>query len=75
MTVVTSESPLQLTIDGNPAIQLDATSMSGGITATDFSLEPEKLERAARLTHEFGGDAARVILRNTRAEIVIARAK
>jgi hypothetical protein len=75
MTIVTSEAPLQLTIEGNPAIQVDVTSMNGGITATDFSLQPEKSERASRLTHEFGGKAARVILRNTRAEIVIARAK
>ena len=75
MTVVTSESPLQLMIDGTPAIQVDATSMNGGITATDFSLQPEKSDRASRLTHEFGGKATRVILRNTRAEIVIARVK
>ena len=75
VSLLTTEAPLQLTIDGNPALQLDAAVINGHIRAEDFSLQPEKSERAERLTHEVGGKGTRVILRNSRGDIVIARAK
>ncbi len=75
LSVITTQAPMQLTLDGNPAIHLDAASIGGGVNASDFSLQPEKSERLTRLTHEFGAKAARVVLRNYRADIVIARAK
>ena len=75
VTAMTADSPLQLTIDGTPAIHVNAVSFSGNIRADDFSLQPERADRNARLQHDFGDKGARVILRNTRGEIVIARAK
>jgi hypothetical protein len=75
VVVITSESHLQLNLEGTPAILLDAAAWGGKINAEDFSLEPETSERGARLKHEFGGKAARVTLRNSRGDIVIARAK
>lgn len=75
VSVITTEAPVQLTLDGNPAIHLDAASMGGRVNASDFSLPADTSERVSRLTHEFGAKAPRVVLRNSRADIVIARAK
>jgi hypothetical protein len=75
VSVITTEGATRLLLDGSPAIQLDAVATNGTINASDFSLQPERSERVSRLTHDFGAKTARVVLRNFRSEIVIARAK
>jgi hypothetical protein len=75
VTALTAESPVKLLIDGSPAFHLDALALDGRIEADDFSLTPEATDRGARLIHDFGAKSPRVVLRNSRGEIVIARAK
>jgi hypothetical protein len=74
-TVITTDAPLQLTIEGQPGIQIDAVAVSGTIHAVEFPVEPEQSERATRLRHTFGAPAAPVVLRSWRGNIVIARPK
>lgn len=75
LTVLTSDEQLRLVLDGTPAIDLDAIANNAEIQAADLGLQPEASERAARLTHAFGARGARVVLRNTRGNIVLTRAK
>jgi hypothetical protein len=75
MTILTSDQPLRLILDGLPAVEVDAIANNAAIEAADFGLQAEQTDRAARLTHAFGGKAARVTLRNSRGEIVLARVK
>jgi hypothetical protein len=75
LTVLTSDEQLRLVLDGTPAIDLDAIANNAEIQAAEFGLQPETTERAARLAHAFGNKGARVVLRNSRGNIVLARAK
>jgi len=76
LTLLTSDEPLRLTLDGPPDVVIDAVAGGGGtIQAADFSLTPEIDGRDARLTHAFKPGGARVVLRNPRGEIVIAKRK
>ena len=75
VSVITTDAPMQLTLEGNPPIHLDAVTLGGGINAVDFSLQPETSERVTRLTHEFGGKAGGGVLPNPRAKSVRARPK
>jgi hypothetical protein len=76
LTALTTDETLTLVLDGPPAIDLDSTANDGGhVQASDFSLQPETADRASRLSHAFGPKAARVVLRNARADIVIRKRK
>jgi len=76
LTVLTTDETLRLVLDGPPPVEIDAGTTDGGhVQATDFGLNPEPAERGFRLTHAFGPKAARVVLRNTRADIVISKRK
>lgn len=75
LTILTSDETIRLVLDGAPPIELDAIASNGNIDAADLGLTPEKSERATRLTHAFGGKTARVILRNSRGDIVLTKVK
>ncbi len=75
VTVIGSDEPLRLTLDGPPPVALDAWASQRSIEAVELGLDVERSERGARLTHRFGAATARVVLRNARGDIVIARAK
>jgi hypothetical protein len=74
-TILTSGETLKLTLAGPPAISIDALATDGAIHVTDLALEPVKDERGSRLTAAVGGGGARVVLRNTGADIVISLRK
>jgi hypothetical protein len=74
-TIITSEEPLRLTLAGPPRINLDAVVSDGAIRATDFGLEATRQDRESRLAAPLAGGGPRVVLRNSRADIVIALLK
>lgn len=75
ITVVTTDRPLRLLLDGPPPVTIDATATEGAaIDASEFGLAADRSERDQRLTHAFG-DGARVALRTQRGAIVIGRSK
>jgi hypothetical protein len=77
VTILTSNEPILLRLDGPPAIVLDArVSESGTITADDFQLTPTVAGNQSTIEHSFdGARGARVLLRNRRDDIVIRRDK
>jgi len=76
LTLLTSDEPLRLTLDGPPAIVIDAMASDGGtILATDFSLTATPDGTGARLAHTFASATTRVVMRNPRGEIVIMKRK
>jgi hypothetical protein len=77
LSLLTTDKPLRLWIDGTPAITLDAVSAEGGrIQVTDVDLAVESGEREQRARHVFGPPGGpRVTLRNRGANIVIGKAK
>jgi hypothetical protein len=76
VTAFTTDETLRLELDGAVPIDLDASVSSGGsVQASDFSLHADKSGDASRLHHVFGDKGARVVLRNTRADIVIGKRK
>jgi hypothetical protein len=75
-TIITSDESLRLTLAGPPGISIDALAADGGaIKAADFGLEPTRQDRESRLAAPLAGGGPRVVLRNTRADIVIALRK
>jgi hypothetical protein len=75
-TLITSDEPLRVKIADGASFRIDAATTDGGnITAPDLGVEPTLQAREARLAATVGRGAARVVLRNARGHIVIARAK
>lgn len=78
MTLLTTDEPLRLTFHrAPPAFALDALSSDGGtVRAEDPRLVPMAADHAMHLAHAFDEAATpRVVLRNSRGEIVIGMAK
>jgi hypothetical protein len=75
LTILTSDEVIRLVLDGPPPVDVDAIASNGNVDAADFGLTPEKTDRATRLSHAFGAKTARVILRNSHADIVLAKVK
>jgi hypothetical protein len=75
VTVLTTEEAIRLVLDGSLAVEVDAVVTNSIIDASDFGLQPEKVDRGARLVHAFGGKAARVVLRSAGGDIVLSRMK
>jgi hypothetical protein len=75
-TIITTEEALRVTLAGPPAITLDVLASDGGaIRAADLGLEPTRQDRESRLTAMLAGGGPRVVLRNTRADVVIGLRK
>lgn len=75
-TIITSDEPLRLIISGQPSLTLDAVATEGGrLQATDFKLPPTTQDRESRLSASLGAGGTRVVLRNTRGDIVISQRK
>ena len=76
ITIVTTDEMLRLTLAPEPSLVLDAaTVVGGGIRAGDFQLEATKDQRDSKLRATLGKGGARVLLRNTRGDIVIGQRK
>jgi hypothetical protein len=77
LTLLTTDEPLRLLLEGPPSIDVDAIATEGGkIDARDLGVEPTKADLEARMSHAFGAaGGARVALRNLRGDIVIRKAK
>ena len=72
MTIITTDEPLKILFMAPPAAKIDATvSDRGEIKASDIGLTPTRADREWRLTGAVGGDGPRLLLRNTRGDIVI----
>jgi hypothetical protein len=75
-TILTTDEPLRVHLDGAPAIRLDAIASDGGaISAGAIGGTPQTIEQETRLTHAIGGGSVVVALRNRRGAIVIGGAK
>jgi hypothetical protein len=74
VAVFTTGRGIDLQIDPQLPVTLDAQTIDGPIIATDFGLSPETTVRGARLDHRIADDA-HVALRNQGGEIVIATRK
>jgi hypothetical protein len=77
LSVVTTEDTLRLVLADGVAIVLEAAATAGGdVQATEFNLTPEADGGTSRLAHTFGTNATtRVVLRNSRGDIVIRRSR
>jgi hypothetical protein len=76
LALLTTDEPIELTLDGPPPIVLDAIATSASIDADAFALTPNASGADARLSHVFApGATARVSLRNLRGDIVIEKVK
>jgi hypothetical protein len=75
-TIITTDEALRLTLAGPPRVTLDAVASDGGtIRADDFGLEPTRQDRESRLSAPLAGGGPRLVLRNTRGDIVIGARK
>jgi hypothetical protein len=75
VTILTSDQPLRLVLEGALPVEIDAIANHAAVDASALGLEAVRTERAARLTHAFGDRTVRIVLRNSRGDIVLARAK
>jgi hypothetical protein len=75
VTILTSDQPLRLVLEGALPVEIDAIANQATVDASALGLEVVRTERAARLTHAFGDRTVRIVLRNSRGDIVLARAK
>jgi hypothetical protein len=75
-TIITNNEPLRLTLAGPPHVTLDAVASDGGVVrASDLGLEATRKDQESRLSAPVGGGGPRLVLRNTRADIVISLRK
>jgi len=77
ITVITSDEPIRLQLDGPPSVVVDAIIAGrGDLVADDFGLTPISGQDQTSLTHAFDADATtRIALRNRRDDIVIRKRK
>jgi hypothetical protein len=71
----TTDQPLRLLLTGPPPIAIEALT-TGQVQANEFGLTPERDGDRQRLSTTFGDRAStKVLLRNTRSDIVIRKGK
>jgi hypothetical protein len=76
VTIITSDEPLRLSIGGGAAMKIDAVATHGAnIRAGDFGVQPTVDGTTSRLETAIGAGGARVVLRNSRGDIVIGKRK
>lgn len=77
MTIMTSDEPLRLFLDGPPSVVVDAVvAGSGDLVAEEFGLVPTTAQDETSLTHAFGTEPTiRISLRNRSDDIVIRKRK
>lgn len=77
LTVLSSDETMRVTLDGPPAVTLDAVASDGGkIQLEDLDLQVTTADGESRCSHAFGpASAPRVTLRSARANVVIRKAK
>jgi len=77
VTVITTDEPLRLLLDGPPSIVVDAViTGNGDLIAEEFGLTATEGQDERSLMHAFGKEATvRVALRNRRDDIVIRNRK
>jgi len=74
-TIMTTDEPLRLSLTGPPGVGIDAAATDGTISAKDFDLMPTAKSGESRLAAQIGGGGPRLLLRNTRGDIVISLRK
>ena len=76
VTIITSEEPLRLAIRGDEGLKLDAVATNGAnIRAADIGVQPTVDGTTSRLEAAIGQGGARIVLRNSRGDIVIGKRK
>jgi hypothetical protein len=75
-TVLTSEEALKLLFTSSPSVTIDAALSEGGeIRASDLGLTPARADHESKLSASVGSGGPRMLLRNTRGDIVIGLRK
>ena len=74
-TVITSDEPIRFTLKDISDVGLDAISSGGAIRADDFGLKPVTEPRTSKLSTTPAKPRARIVLRNSRGDIVIVKRK
>jgi hypothetical protein len=76
LTILTTEEPLRLLLDGLPPFTLDAIATDGGtISAEPLGVQPDRVNDEARVRHTVKTGSIPVALRNRRGAIVISEVK
>jgi hypothetical protein len=74
-TIITSDEVIRLTLNDVADVAIDAVATGGTVKADDFGLKPVTEERTSKLSTTPAQPRARIVLRNSRAGIVIAKRK
>ena len=74
-TIITSDEPIRFTLKDISDVGLDAIASGGSIRADDFGLKPVTEERTSKLSTTPTKPRARIVLRNSRGDIVIVKRK
>lgn len=75
-TIISTDEAIKIVFGGTPSAAIDAVvSDKGEIRASDVGLVPTRVDRESRLSGALGAGGPRVLLRNTRGDIVIALRK
>ena len=74
-TIITSDEPIRFTFKDVTDVAIDAIAASGTIRADDFGLKPVSEAQTSKLLTTPDKPRARVVLRNSREDIVIIKRK
>lgn len=74
-TIVTSDEDIRLSLGDPVAASIDAATTGGVIRADDFKLQPEQKDNQVRMNASIGKGGSRIVLRNSRGDIVISKRK
>jgi hypothetical protein len=74
-TIITSDEPIRVTLKDASDIAIDAIASAGTVRADDFGLKPAAESRISKLVTAPGNARGHIVLRNSRADIVIVKRK
>jgi hypothetical protein len=74
-TIITSDEPIRMTLKDAEDVAIDAIASSGTVRADDFGLKPVTESRTSKLSTTPATPRARIVLRNSRGDIVIVKRK
>ena len=74
-TIITSDEPIRFTLKDITDVAVDAQATGGTVRADDFGLKPVTESRTSKLSTTPSKPRARIVLRNSREDIVIVKRK
>jgi hypothetical protein len=74
-TIITSDEPIRFTLKDITDVAIDAQATAGTVRADDFGLKAVTESRTSKLLTTPGTPRARIVLRNSREDIVIIKRK